>query len=153
MDVRTRRQALENSLTGGLLVATAYEAVQLSGDMAVPFLQEANFLWLTNLPFAGWKVIIDSARQHVVLVRPARSHTQELFDGKVDEASLVARAAGNEVIDEREFEGSTGTTASAGLHAISQGDSRICGKSRARRTPRAINTRLYYGIRLHEAVG
>ena len=105
MDVRTRRQALENSLTGGLLVATAYEAVQLSGDMAVPFLQEANFLWLTNLPFAGWKVIIDSARQHVVLVRPARSHTQELFDGKVDEASLVARAAGNEVIDEREFEG------------------------------------------------
>lgn len=104
MDVRTRRQALENPLTGGLLVATAYDAVQLSGDMAVPFLQEANFLWLTNLPFAGWKVIIDTARQHVVLVRPARSHTQELFDGKVDEAAVVAQVAANEVIDERDFE-------------------------------------------------
>ncbi len=78
--------------------------MQLSGDMAAPFLQEANFLWLTGIDEPGWKVIIDGSRKHVVIVRPQRSHIEEIFDGGSDEERLQQLAGADEIIDEADFE-------------------------------------------------
>ena len=87
-----------------MIVATAYDLMQQSGDMAAPFLQEANFFWLTGIELPGWKAIIDGSRHHLTLIRPARSKTEEIFDGEVDEARLVEICAADELIDAKEFE-------------------------------------------------
>lgn len=87
-----------------IYTASAYYSVQSSGDMAAPFLQEANFFWLTGITLPGWKVIVDGQRKRTTLVRPARSHVEEIFDGVADEEQLVKISGADEIIDEKEFE-------------------------------------------------
>lgn len=102
--IKKRHEQLTAQLSGGLVVVSSYDQVQLSNDMVAPFLQEANFLWLTGITLPGWKVIIDGIRQHVVLVRPSRSEAEVIFDGKTDEEALLETTGANEIIDETDFE-------------------------------------------------
>lgn len=100
-----RRKRLADLLQGGVVVVTAYDALQLSGDMAVPFLQEANFFWLTTVNEPGWKAIIDCSRQHLVLVRPLRTESQIIFEGEKSDETICGLSGANEIITEKEFEG------------------------------------------------
>ncbi len=104
MDARSHREKLTQALSGGLIVVSAHDQMQLAGDMAAPFLQESNFFWLTGITLPGWKVIIDGTRRHVTLVRPTRSRVEEIFDGVIDDISLLNTAAADEIIDANEFE-------------------------------------------------
>ena len=99
-----RQQQLSQAMQAGLIVLTGYSSMQQSGDMAAPFLQEANFFWLTGIALPGWKAIIDSRRKHITLVRPTRSHIEAIFHGSTDEAELIKRANADEIIDEKECE-------------------------------------------------
>ncbi|MFZ1600174.1 MAG: aminopeptidase P N-terminal domain-containing protein [Candidatus Saccharimonas aalborgensis] len=101
---QAHQQRFMDAMQGGLAVLTAFDEVQGAGDMAAPFIQESNFWWLTGIEQAGWKVIIDSSRRSLLLVRPMRSDAQRLFDGDMsdDEAIKVSGAQG--VIAEAELE-------------------------------------------------
>lgn len=90
--------------SGTLVVISGYEVMQLSGDMAAPFLQESNFWWLTGIEEPGWKAILDSARGRVVLVRPTLTEIQQVFDGGLTDAEALAVSGAQAVIPEAEFE-------------------------------------------------
>ena len=91
-------------IDGGLAVFSAYDQVQMSGDMAAPFLQEANFWWLTQVTEPGWKVIIDGARRNVVLVRPEIDEIHRIFDGESSDEALIAQSGAHEIILYKDFE-------------------------------------------------
>lgn len=104
MNPRAHRQKIRALAAGSPIIVTAYDAMQMSGDMAAPFLQEASFLWLTGINLPGWKMIFDTSRDHAVLVRPTRSDIEKTFDGDVSDADICHLADAQEVIDERDLE-------------------------------------------------
>lgn len=101
---RDNQTRLRSTLPASLIVVTAHDAMQLSADMAAPFLQEANFYWLTGINDPGWKVVIDCSDRHVVLVRPQRTKIEEIFDGAADEAHMIALSGANTVIDDQDLD-------------------------------------------------
>ncbi len=104
---RTVNEKIERfiaAIDGGLAVLTAYDQVQLSGDMAAPFLQEANFWWLTGIDEPGWKVIIDGARRHVTLVRPQIDDVHRIFNGESSDERILQLSGAHEIIRQKELE-------------------------------------------------
>lgn len=104
MMYEANRQRLIDMLDGGLLVISAYDAMQLSGDMAAPFLQEASFFWLTGITEPGWKLIVESSRRHTTLVRPQRSEIDIIFNGQSDDGEIKRVSGINQIISHDEFE-------------------------------------------------
>lgn len=104
MMYEVNRQRLIDMLDGGLLVISAYDAMQLSGDMAAPFLQEASFFWLTGITEPGWKLIVESSRRHTTLVRPQRSEIDIIFNGQSDDGEIKRVSGINQIISHDEFE-------------------------------------------------
>lgn len=104
MMYEANRQRLIDMLDGGLLVISAYDAMQLSGDMAAPFLQEASFFWLTGIAEPGWKLIVESSRRHATLVRPQRSEIDIIFNGQSDDDEIKRVSGINQIISHDEFE-------------------------------------------------
>jgi Xaa-Pro aminopeptidase len=98
------RKNLTHALEGGLLIVSAYDAMQQSADMEAPFLQESNFWWLTGISEPGWKAVIDLSRQHTALVRPQRSHASIVFNGSTDDDSILQVSEANEIINFDDFE-------------------------------------------------
>lgn len=104
IDFRSHRLALYRAAAGSPVVLTAYDAMQQSGDMAAPFLQEASFWWATGIEEPGWKVIIDSSRQRTILVRPKCSDTQRIFEGEVSDKEVLSTSGADEIIAEADLE-------------------------------------------------
>ena len=104
MDFYEHRQKLAAFAGGSPVIITAYDAVQLSGDMAAPFLQESCFWWLTGIEEAGWKVVVDTTRRHTVLVRPTISEVQRIFEGESAAGEILKHSGADEIIDARDFE-------------------------------------------------
>jgi Xaa-Pro aminopeptidase len=98
------RKKITGSLEGSLLVMTAYDTLQQSGDMEAPFLQESNFWWLTGIEESGWKAVIDLSRHHVTLVRPKRSHANIVFNGSTEDEEILDVSQANEIISFDDFE-------------------------------------------------
>jgi Xaa-Pro aminopeptidase len=78
------RSALVRAVQGGVIVASAYSAMQSSGDMAAPFLQEANFLYLTGIREPDWMLIIDGSQSKSWLVMPTVDDVHRVFNGGID---------------------------------------------------------------------
>ena len=75
---REQQQRLCEAISGdGLIVLPGYQKMQLQHDMAAPFWQEANFLWLTGVTYPGWAVLIDVATATAVLVRPDLTEVEQ----------------------------------------------------------------------------
>ena len=77
------RRQLTTKLSGGIVVMTAYGAMQRSNDMSFDFEQEANFWWLTGIEAPDWWLIIDSTRHKSWLAAPTISQAHQIFDGSV----------------------------------------------------------------------
>ena len=60
------------------IIVTGYTSMQLAGDMAVPFIQQADFFWLTGINEPGWQLLL---LEEEYLVRPHISPNELLFDG------------------------------------------------------------------------
>ena len=103
-DLKRRRKLLAEKTSGALIVIAGYDVMQLSGDQAAPFVQDANFLWLTGVKQAGWKAIFDGSRQHLTLVAPELTAIQEIFDGGIDEAAMREATGAQAVISSKELE-------------------------------------------------
>lgn len=102
---QSNRNKLETVLPGVLYVFAGYEAMQLSGDMAAPFLQESNFWWLTGIEEPGWRVVIDTAPHgRTVLVRPDVSETHRIFEGGLSDEEARDISGADTVIPAKEFE-------------------------------------------------
>ncbi len=101
--VANRKRFAEAS-SGGLVVLAGYQAMQESGDMAAPFVQEANFWWLTGIEQPGWHVIIDTARHHTTLVRPAMTTVQITFEGQMSDEDVTAISGCDNIIASKDFE-------------------------------------------------
>lgn len=98
------RERFSKNLQGDLVVLSAYDSMQLSADMAAPFTQESNFLWLTGISEPGWKLILEANTGKSVLVAPYRSEVSSLFDGRTDEAAIRACSGIDTIIPADEFE-------------------------------------------------
>lgn len=98
-----RRRFIERT-QGALVIIAGHEQMQLSGDMAAPFLQEANFWWLSGVESPGWKMIIDGARGRATLVRPSLSAAQQTFDGDITDDQALAVSGAVAVIAEDQLE-------------------------------------------------
>ncbi len=98
------RARFAKAMQGTLVVVTAYDAMQQSGDMAAPFLQQSSFWWLTGISEPGWKLILDTARNHATLVRPKRSDIDVIFNGESDDASILVCSGIHDIVNEDEFE-------------------------------------------------
>lgn len=101
---KNNRKKLIEKLGGGLIVVSGYDAMQLSGDMEAPFVQEANFWWLTGINKAGWKVIIDSSRNRATLVRPHIDAIHAVFNGEMSDDDARDVSGADEIITADEFE-------------------------------------------------
>jgi Xaa-Pro aminopeptidase len=99
------RKRLFAKAKGELIILTAYDSVQQSGDMAAPFLQESSFWWVTGIKQPGWKVVLDTARGETTLVRPHRSDVDVIFNGESNDDEIRAISGIHHIISQREFEG------------------------------------------------
>lgn len=93
------RSRLGKVIGGGLIVATAYTALQRGNDAAFGFEQEANFWYLTGIEHPDWWVIIDGTSGKTTLVQPAVSDVHELFDGSLSEDEALEMSGAHDVID------------------------------------------------------
>ncbi|MGK2896805.1 MAG: aminopeptidase P N-terminal domain-containing protein [Candidatus Saccharimonadales bacterium] len=84
------RLKLTEKLNNGLVVLTAYAALQRSNDTAHYFEQEANFWYLTGIEEPGWQVIVDGKKSW--LVAPDVDEVHRIFDGALsnDEAKSIS---------------------------------------------------------------
>lgn len=102
---KLNRNRLTTIAQGGLFVISGYDAMQLSGDMAAPFLQESNFWWLSGIEEPGWKIIIDGARKgHATLFYPELSEVKRIFDGAVDSEAAREISQADDVLSMDAFE-------------------------------------------------
>jgi len=98
------RKRLFAQAKGELIILTAYDSVQQSGDMAAPFLQESSFWWVTGINQPGWKVILDTARGEATLVRPNRSDVDVIFNGESNDDEIRTISGIRHIISQHEFE-------------------------------------------------
>ena len=98
-----RKRFIERT-QGALVIVAGHDQMQLSGDMAAPFLQESNFWWLSGIESPGWKMIIDGARGRATLVRPALSAVRQIFDGDLTDDQALVVSGADVVITEDYFD-------------------------------------------------
>lgn len=104
MHNKKNRETLLSACDGALVVLTAYDELQQTADVAAPFMQEANFWWLTGISEPGWKVIIEPPHGKTTLVCPSISEIERIFNGNLDVAETQKACVADSVITMPEFE-------------------------------------------------
>lgn len=96
-----RRESLRKELKSVPYIVAAFDAMQQTNDAAAPFVQEANFFYLTGIQEPGWAVFVDAAAEEY-LIAPSVSEVHRIFDGGLsnDEAKEVSGV--KNVLDEKE---------------------------------------------------
>lgn len=79
------RTALMQHFVDGVIVLTAYDALQKQSDTAHVFEQESNLWYLSGVTRPGWRLVIDNAKDESVLIAPSISDTHRTFDGELSE--------------------------------------------------------------------
>jgi len=83
-----RRQQLREYLEDRPYIISAFDELQQTNDSSAPFIQEANFYYLTGIEESGWLLIVD-AEGRSTLVAPDVSEVHRIFDGGLsDEQAL-----------------------------------------------------------------
>lgn len=95
------RQKLLEVTKGGLSVFTAHTGMQLHGDAAAPFRQDANFWYLTGIGYPDWRLVIDGKQAKSWLIAPEVDEAHQLFDGSLS-LDVAKKISGvDEVIDQK----------------------------------------------------
>lgn len=97
----SNRAKLTSELAVGVIVVGAYQAMQLTGDEAQPFRQEANFWYLTGIDRPDWQLIIDESGKSW-LVMPKMSETTRIFIGGLSAESAQKISGVDAVISSSE---------------------------------------------------
>ncbi len=93
------RRRFGQKINGGLVVLGANQQQQRRSDMAHIFAQEPNFWYLTGIEAPDWRMIYDSSRDRLWLVRPQKNDIQDLFEGSLDDEAVIKRSGADEVIE------------------------------------------------------
>lgn len=96
------RARLATQLSGGVIVMSAYSAMQRGNDTSFAFEQEANFWWLSGIEEPDWWLIIDGIRGKSWLAAPTISQSQQIFDGSLSPERAQATSAVDAVITHAE---------------------------------------------------
>ena len=75
------RSKLVEQLKGGLIILSAYGAVQRSNDAAFRFEQEANFWYLCGIDEPEWTLVMDGSNNQTWLIMPDINEIHRIFDG------------------------------------------------------------------------
>ncbi|MCB9820070.1 aminopeptidase P N-terminal domain-containing protein [Candidatus Nomurabacteria bacterium] len=78
------RSNVTSKLDGGLLVLSAYCAIQRSNDTAFKFEQESNFWYFCGIEEPNWLLIVDGLAGKSWLVAPETNEVHKTFDGSLD---------------------------------------------------------------------
>lgn len=81
--IQNRRALYEKLGSGGFIVITGYSEMQQTHDMAAPFVQEANFWYLTGIEAPDWWLIIEGSGK-TFAVAPEIDSVKQTFDGSLD---------------------------------------------------------------------
>lgn len=100
IDFSERRARLKRDCS--LLVIAGNDAVQSSADMAYPFVQDANFYYLTGIAAPGWRLVCDFDNDNAWLIGPTISEHERLFDGALSPEEVSARSGIDIILDEAE---------------------------------------------------
>lgn len=76
---RQRRNILFDEIGAGF-VLSAFDSLQQTNDSPAPFVQEANFYYLTGIEEPGWQLVVDSNRKSA-LIAPDFGEIHRIFDG------------------------------------------------------------------------
>lgn len=115
---RNRTKLMEQM--NGIVVLAAYDGMQLSGDMSIPFRQEANFWYLSGIEEAGWRLVISKDRSW--LIAPDVSEIHRIFDGGLSSEDARSISGVDEVLEWEEGTTLLHTLAKKGDIAYSLGD-------------------------------
>jgi len=87
-----RRRAFAGALKGGSAILTGHDALQSRADGAYPFVQQADFFYLTGINEPRWQCLYDASEDIFILVAPHVSASRALFDGALtwDEARAIS---------------------------------------------------------------
>lgn len=88
----TNRTKLAQSTESGLIVLSAYKKMQAAGDSSYPFLQEANFWYLSGINYPDWLLVIDGRKNTSWLIAPDIDTVRQVFDGSLsfDDAQEIS---------------------------------------------------------------
>lgn len=96
---QSRRLKLTHS--DGLVLIKAFDALQQTNDSSAPFVQEANFLYLTGVTEPGWLLIIDNESKST-LVSPDISEIHRIFDGGLSDEMAQKISGVDQVISKKD---------------------------------------------------
>jgi len=96
------QQRLANILSDGVVVLSAYYAMQRGNDTSFKFEQEANFWYLTGIESPGWWVIIDGKSNKSWLIAPEVDDIHNIFDGSLSHEDAKKISGVDEVITEKQ---------------------------------------------------
>lgn len=96
------RERVYDELKGSILAVAAYKGMQQSNDTAAPFLQEANFWYLTGIEHADWWLFMDGKRRRSWLVAPNIDEHTQIFDGSLKKSDASEISGIQDVVDRQE---------------------------------------------------
>lgn len=99
--VQRKTKLIKSLKPNAIVVLSAFNTTQQSRDGAAPFLQEANFFWLTGISEPGWCCLVSADLFY--LISPERSDSQELFEGRLSDKEALSISGADKVISEVEF--------------------------------------------------
>lgn len=115
---RNRTKLMEQ--VNGIVVLSAYDGMQLSGDMSIPFRQEANLWYLSGIEEAGWRLVISKDKSW--LIAPDVSEIHRIFDGGLSSEDARNISGVDEVLEWKEGATLLHSLAKNGGVAYSLGD-------------------------------
>lgn len=77
------RRTLVSTVAPKLYILTAHGLQQEHNDVAFPFRQESNFLYLTGINEPDWLLVIDGYSNQEYLIAPAVDPVHDVFDGSL----------------------------------------------------------------------
>lgn len=97
--VQNRRRLLKE-VNSSVVVMAGNDALQKAADIAYEFQQDANFLYVTGIREAGWKLIMDEGVSY--LVSPNRDDTYRVFNGGLSTEDAVRVSGVDKILNSRE---------------------------------------------------
>lgn len=98
-----RRLELLARIDSICFVVASFGAVQQTNDAAAPFIQEANFWYLTGIEEPGWTLIVERGGR-ATLVAPDVSEVHRIFDGGLSNEAAQALSGVDAVVSKSEGE-------------------------------------------------
>ncbi|HSX33665.1 MAG TPA: Xaa-Pro aminopeptidase [Candidatus Saccharimonadales bacterium] len=97
----SNRERLRQLFTGTApIVLTANGLLQKGGDEEYPFHQDGSFWYLTGVDDPGVVLVMDKARDYLIL--PTREPVMEIFDGAFDVSEISRRSGIKDVLNEKD---------------------------------------------------